>query len=104
MNTSHGGPYAVVLQDLQHIFSGHAEALVAYGDPAEEIAKIARDRKTGLIVVGLHGSPLLGPRMGSVTYRVLCLAPGAIVALPPRETATPAKGEETAAARTVTVI
>lgn len=64
----------------------HAEALVAYGDPAEEIAKIARERQAGLIVVGLHGSPVLGPRMGSVTYRVLCLAPASIVALPPRET------------------
>jgi hypothetical protein len=33
MNTSHGGPYAVVLQDLQHIFSGRLQAFVAYGDP-----------------------------------------------------------------------
>lgn len=33
MNTSHGGPYAVVLQDLQHIFGGRLQALVAYGDP-----------------------------------------------------------------------
>src|SRR5262249_47026773 len=45
-----------------------AEALVAYGNPAEEIAKTARDRHAGLIVVGLHASPLAGPRMGSVTY------------------------------------
>jgi nucleotide-binding universal stress UspA family protein len=61
----------------------HPEALVAYGDPAEEIAKIARDRKAGLIIVGLHGSTVLGPRMGSVTYRVLCLAPVLVLALPP---------------------
>lgn len=61
----------------------HPEALVAYGDPAEEIAKIARDRRAGLLVVGLHGSPMLGPRMGSVTYRVLCLAPVLVLALPP---------------------
>jgi universal stress protein A len=61
----------------------HPEALVAYGDPAEEIAKIARDRQAGLIVVGLHGSKVLGPRMGSVTYRVLCLAPVLVLALPP---------------------
>jgi nucleotide-binding universal stress UspA family protein len=60
------------------------EALVAYGDPAEEIAKVARDRRAGLIVIGLHSSPLAGPRMGSVTYRVLCLAPSTLVlALPP---------------------
>lgn len=61
----------------------HPEALVAYGDPAEEIAKIARDRRAGLIVIGLHGSPMLGPHMGSVTYRVLCLAPALVLALPP---------------------
>jgi universal stress protein A len=61
----------------------NAEALVGYGDPAEEIAKIARDRQTGLIVIGLHGSPAYGPRMGSVTYRVICLAHGLVLALPP---------------------
>ena len=60
-----------------------AEALVAYGDPAEEIAKIAHDRQTGLIVIGLHGSPGHGPRMGSVTYRVICLSHGLVLALPP---------------------
>jgi nucleotide-binding universal stress UspA family protein len=60
-----------------------SEALLAYGDPAEELAKVARDRRVGLIVMGLHGSPLLGPRMGSVTYRLLCLAPTLTLALPP---------------------
>jgi nucleotide-binding universal stress UspA family protein len=63
--------------------SVHPEALLAYGDPAEELVKLARDRDAGLIVVGLHGSPLLGPRMGSVTYRVLCLSPVLVLALPP---------------------
>ena len=61
----------------------HPEALIAFGDPAEEITKLARDRKAGLIVIGLHGSPLLGPRMGSVTYRVLSLTPALVLALPP---------------------
>ena len=60
-----------------------AEALVAYGEPAEEIAKVASDRGAGLIVMGLHSSPVLGPRMGSVTYRVLCLAHRLVLALPP---------------------
>lgn len=69
----------------------HPEALVAYGDPAEEIAKVARDRRAGLIVIGLHGSPLLGPRMGSVTYRVLCLAPALVLALPPKHAPEGAK-------------
>jgi len=54
-----------------------------FGEPAEEIAKIAADRQAGLIVVGLHASPVLGPRMGSVTYRVLSLSQGLVLALPP---------------------
>ena len=33
--------------------------------------------------MGLHASALAGPRMGSVTYRVLCLAPSLVLALPP---------------------
>ena len=60
-----------------------AEALVAYGDPAEEVAKVARDRSAGLIVIGLHASTPLGPRMGSVTYRVVCLTSSLVLALPP---------------------
>jgi nucleotide-binding universal stress UspA family protein len=73
------------LNDLLAPASHHLqpEALVTYGDTAEEIAKLARDRQAGLIVIGLHGSPMLGPRMGSVTYRVLCLASSLVLALPP---------------------
>jgi nucleotide-binding universal stress UspA family protein len=60
-----------------------AEALVTYGEPAEEIAKVVHDREAGLIVMGLHSSPLLGPRMGSVTYRVLCVTRQLLLAIPP---------------------
>lgn len=60
------------------------EALVAYGEPAEEIAKVATERDAGLILMGLHSSPLLSPRMGSVTYRVLCLAHRLVLAIPPQ--------------------
>jgi nucleotide-binding universal stress UspA family protein len=60
------------------------ESLIVYGEPAEEIAKVAEDRGVGLVVMGLHSSPLLGPRMGSVTYRVLCLAHRLVLALPPQ--------------------
>lgn len=67
------------------------EALTAFGDPAEEIAKIARERRAGLIVIGLHGSPLTGPRMGSVTYRVLCLSQTPVLALPPASAEATAK-------------
>jgi nucleotide-binding universal stress UspA family protein len=66
------------------------EAVVVYGDPAEEIAKVSRDRGVGLIVMGLHSSVLAGPRMGSVTYRVLCLAPTLMLALPPGPSAADA--------------
>jgi nucleotide-binding universal stress UspA family protein len=59
------------------------EALVVHGDPAEELAKVVRDRNAGLVIMGLHGSPMLGPRMGSVTYRLLCLSPVLVLALPP---------------------
>jgi nucleotide-binding universal stress UspA family protein len=61
----------------------HAEALIAYGDPAEELTKVVHDRHAGLVVIGLHSSPMLGPRMGSVTYRVLCLSRTPVLALPP---------------------
>ena len=60
------------------------ETLVAFGEPAEEIAKVAADRDAGLVVMGLHSSPMMGPRMGSVTYRVLCLAHRLVLALPPQ--------------------
>jgi hypothetical protein len=33
MATSHGGPLAVALQDLQHIFGERLQAVVAYGQP-----------------------------------------------------------------------
>jgi nucleotide-binding universal stress UspA family protein len=71
---------------IEALPGAHAEALVTYGEPAEEIAKVAQDRDTGLIVMGLHSSPVLGPRMGSVTYRVLCLAHRLVLALPPQTT------------------
>ena len=59
------------------------EALVMFGEPSEEISKIASDRGVGLIVMGLHASALLGARMGSVTYRVLCVTNAIVLALPP---------------------
>jgi nucleotide-binding universal stress UspA family protein len=64
------------------------EPLIGFGEPSEEIAKIARDRDARLIVIGLHASPMRGPRMGSVTYRVLCLSHVPVLALPPLPTAS----------------
>ena len=59
------------------------EALVLSGDPSEEIVKLGDTRGARLIVMGLHSSGLLGPRVGSVTYRVLCLTNALVLALPP---------------------
>ena len=73
------------------------EALIVFGDPAEEAAKVVRDRQAGLVVMGLHGSPLLGPRMGSVTYRMLCLLSTLVLALPPRPTVLPGRQVEASA-------
>jgi nucleotide-binding universal stress UspA family protein len=70
------------------------EALVVFGEPAEEIAKVAQDRDAGLIVLGLHSTELAGPRLGSVTYRVLCLTDSMVLALPPtHRAAEEASGE-----------
>jgi universal stress protein A len=60
-----------------------AEALVLSGDPSEEAVRLAETRGAGLMVVGLHSSGLLGPRMGSVTYRVLSLTEALVLAVPP---------------------
>lgn len=59
------------------------EPLVVFGEPAEEIAKIATDRQAALIVMGLHASAVSGQRMGSVTYRVLSVTHRLVLALPP---------------------
>jgi nucleotide-binding universal stress UspA family protein len=59
------------------------ETLVVVGDPAEEIIKLTAARQANLIVMGLHSSPRLGPRMGSVTYRVLALTRTLVLAIPP---------------------
>jgi nucleotide-binding universal stress UspA family protein len=103
-----GDRRAVAEDALQELLAtascpGHAEALVACGDPAEEIAKVARDRQAGLVVMGLHGSPLLGPRMGSVTYRLLCLSSTLVLALPPRRAEVEANAKPFVAA-TVPVV
>ena len=84
---------AVAEDELQAIAaslppSAQTEALLAYGDPAEELAKVAHDRGAGLVVMGLNGSPVLGPRMGSVTYRMLCLVHTLVLALPPERMET----------------
>jgi nucleotide-binding universal stress UspA family protein len=59
------------------------ETFVLSGDPAEEIVKLTDTRHANLIVMGLHSSEGFGPRMGTVTYRVLALTRTLVLALPP---------------------
>lgn len=82
--------------------AARVEGLIAYGEPAEEIAKVARDRGVGLIVMSLQGSPLAGPRIGSVTYRVLSAAGRPVLALPaglPSEARSAKEGDFSPAAK-----
>lgn len=57
-----------------------AETLVAYGDAPEEIVKIARDRRAGLILMPIRAEG--ENRVGAVAYRVLSLSPALVLALP----------------------
>lgn len=65
------------------------ETLIIGGEPADEIVKLSEARHAGLIVMALHSSEPRGPRMGTVTYRVLCLTHRLVLALPP----TPARSD-----------
>jgi len=67
-----------------------SETIVLSGDPSEEISKLVKTRDAHLIVIGLHSAGVLGPRMGTVTYRILCLSHTPVLALPPRVTQLPA--------------
>jgi nucleotide-binding universal stress UspA family protein len=56
---------------------------VVAGDPADEIARAAAASKAGLIVLFLRaGRGLLGPKRGSITYRVLARAAVPVLAVP----------------------
>jgi universal stress protein A len=74
------------------------ETLVVSGEPSEEIVKLAETRNAGLVVMGLHSSELFGARMGSVTYRVLCLTHALVLALPPQTATSPEPTRTTALA------
>jgi hypothetical protein len=60
----------------------NVETLVLMGDVAEETVKLAEARRANLIVMALQSSELFGPRIGSVTYRVVALARTLVLALP----------------------
>jgi universal stress protein A len=72
-----------LLQQLTRSLDYHrSETSVLEGVPAEEIARCARDREANVIVMSLSGAGT-GARPGSVAYRVLCLAPVPVLAIPP---------------------
>jgi nucleotide-binding universal stress UspA family protein len=85
------------LTDLQSTVAPtvRTESLVLSGEPSEEIVTLAESRGAKLIVMGLHSNGMLGPRMGSVTYRVLCTTQAFVLALPPRAPAVAASGAST---------
>jgi nucleotide-binding universal stress UspA family protein len=56
---------------------------VEQGAPAAEIARIAAEARTGLVIMTRRrGQGLFGPRQGAISYHVLCEARTPILALP----------------------
>lgn len=56
---------------------------VVDGGAAERIAEVAERAEVDLIVMGLRGTPgIVGARVGSVAYRVLCASPVPVLAVP----------------------
>jgi nucleotide-binding universal stress UspA family protein len=72
------------LTELQGELKGVATAVrAAFGNPADEIAKIASSTHVGLVVMTRRrGQGLFGPRQGSISYQVLCKANTPVLALP----------------------
>jgi nucleotide-binding universal stress UspA family protein len=59
---------------------------IVLGDPADQIERTARRERTGAIVMTLKRHGLLGPRRGSIAYRVVTSGVAPVLALPsPRE-------------------
>ena len=52
------------------------------GEPAEQIARLAREIRSAVIVMSLGSSAVRRRKPGSIAYRVLCLAPVPVLALP----------------------
>ena len=67
------------------------EEVVAFGRPADEIMRVARERDAQLIVVGVHGRNALDLMLfGSTTHHVIRKAPCAVLTIPgPRASERP---------------
>jgi universal stress protein A len=56
---------------------------IVCGEPAEQIARFAREKRAAMIVMSLGTSAMRARTApGSIAYRVLCLAPVPVLALP----------------------
>lgn len=77
---------AQTLRDLTGSLPAAVRATVvtAEGDVAAEISRLAGSCRADVIVMGLHAAVGGGPRMGSVTYRVLCETHALVLAVPPQ--------------------
>ncbi len=75
---------ATVLERLRRALDGvHTTIDVRAGSPPDEIAAIAAEHRTGLIVMSLRGREgWFGDAAGAVTYHVLCHAVAPVLALP----------------------
>jgi nucleotide-binding universal stress UspA family protein len=77
------GLKAQVLRALQEAGARSPEAVVVRGDPAAEIARLARSLPADLIVMASHGRTGSASMMcGSVTTDVLCHSPCALLSVP----------------------
>jgi hypothetical protein len=56
---------------------------VVIGDPVEQIERTAVKERTSVIVMTLRRRGPLGPRRGSIAYRVVSSGVAAVLALPP---------------------
>src|SRR5262249_30704421 len=59
---------------------------IVMGDPVDQIERTSRRERVGAIVMTLKRHGLLGPRRGSISYRVVSAAVAPVLAVPaPRE-------------------
>ena len=75
---------SVLMSDLAESLGPDLDvhAWIEHGEPAEEIARHAREKQSALIVMSLGSSAMYGRSPGSIAYKVLCLAPVPVFALP----------------------
>jgi len=103
-------PSAAMLEELLDSERGHAEALLdearergraagvavetvlVTGDPAQEVAKVARERGARMIAVGTHGyGSVVAFLVGSVSAAVIRVAPCPVLVVPDPERKEPAR-------------